>query len=116
MRLSFKEKQIALREAHLAREMQLYASVPYGTFNKIKDWDDKGPTVIWEGTIVSPSCVTGTRSKSTTAPLILTSARTSTLSSRGLKISVIRSRPVAEQTFLAACASSHITLTDGLLA
>lgn len=54
MRLSFKEKQIALRDAHLARERQLYASVPYGTFNKIKDWDDKGPTVIWEGTIVSP--------------------------------------------------------------
>jgi hypothetical protein len=54
MRLSFKEKQIALRDAYLTREKQLYASVPYGTFNKIKDWDDKGPTVIWEGTIVSP--------------------------------------------------------------
>jgi hypothetical protein len=54
MRLSFREKQIALREAHLAQEELLYVTLPYGTFRKIKDWDDKGPTVIWEGKIVSP--------------------------------------------------------------
>ena len=54
MRLSFKEKQVALREAHLALEESLYATLPHGAFRKVKDWDDKGPTVIWEGTIVSP--------------------------------------------------------------
>lgn len=54
MRRSFKEKQIALREAHLAQEEASYTTLPYGAFRKIKDWDDKGPTVVWEGTIVSP--------------------------------------------------------------
>lgn len=54
MRSSFKEKQVALREAHLALEECLYSTLSYGTFRKIKDWDDRGPTVIWEGTIISP--------------------------------------------------------------
>ena len=54
MRLSFKEKQLALREAHLAQEENLYATLPSGSFKKVKDWDDKGPVVIWEGDIVSP--------------------------------------------------------------
>src|SRR5947209_10017571 len=54
MRLSFREKQLALREAHLAQEEKLYTTIPYGSFKKVKDWDDKGPTVIWEGKIVSP--------------------------------------------------------------
>lgn len=54
MRLSFKEKQVALREAHLDLEEKLYANLPYGTFRRIKSWDHQGPTVVWEGTIVSP--------------------------------------------------------------
>jgi ThiF family len=53
MRLSFKERQLALREAHLALEERLYALLPHGFFKKVKDWDDKGPTVIWEGEIAS---------------------------------------------------------------
>jgi molybdopterin/thiamine biosynthesis adenylyltransferase len=54
MRLSFKEKQLALRDSYLAQEEKLYATIPLGTFRKVKDWDDKGPIVIWEGKIVSP--------------------------------------------------------------
>lgn len=53
MKLSFKEKQLAVREGHLVLEEKLYATLPYGTFKKVKDWDEKGPTVIWEGNIVS---------------------------------------------------------------
>jgi hypothetical protein len=54
MRLSFKEKQLALRDSYLAQEEKLYATIPLGTFRKVKDWDDKGPTVIWEGKIRLP--------------------------------------------------------------
>src|ERR1044071_2130782 len=53
MRLSFKERQLALREAHLALEERLYGLLSQGTFKKVKDWDDKGPTVIWQGEIKS---------------------------------------------------------------
>jgi hypothetical protein len=42
-----------LREAHLAREEVLYRSLPAGDFKKVKDWDEKGPSVIWEGEVVS---------------------------------------------------------------
>jgi hypothetical protein len=54
MKFSFKEKQLGLREAYLAREEKLYATLPFGPFRKVKDWDDKGPTVIWEGEVESP--------------------------------------------------------------
>jgi ThiF family len=54
MRLSLRERQVALREAHLARDEALYRALPAGDFQKVKDWDEKGPTVIWEGDLVSP--------------------------------------------------------------
>lgn len=54
MRLSLRERQVALREAHLARDEALYRALPAGDFNKVKDWDERGPTVIWEGDLISP--------------------------------------------------------------
>jgi len=54
MRCSFRQKLTALREAYLAQEEALYPTLSYGTFKRVKDWNDKGPTVIWEGTIFSP--------------------------------------------------------------
>lgn len=53
MRLSFREKHVALREAQLVLEEELYSTLPYGTFRKIKGWDHEGPTEIWEGTLLS---------------------------------------------------------------
>ena len=54
MRLSLRERQVALREAHLARDEALYRALPAGDFKKVKDWDEKGPTVIWEGNLIAP--------------------------------------------------------------
>lgn len=54
MRLTASEQQISIREAHLAREDELFASLPYGSFTKIKDWDEKGWLVIWEAIIFHP--------------------------------------------------------------
>jgi hypothetical protein len=53
MRLSLREQQVALREAHLARDESLYHALPAGDFKRVKDWDENGPTVIWEGDLVS---------------------------------------------------------------
>jgi hypothetical protein len=54
MRLSLKDRLVAQREAHLAREEILYRALPAGDFRKVKDWDEKGPMVVWEGDIISP--------------------------------------------------------------
>lgn len=54
MRLSLSARQIALRGAHLAREESLYPTIEHATFEKKKDWDENGPTVIWEGTLRHP--------------------------------------------------------------
>jgi hypothetical protein len=54
MRLSFRARQAALREAHLAREEEMYASMEHAEFRKVKEWDERGPTVIWEGTLCHP--------------------------------------------------------------
>jgi hypothetical protein len=54
MRLSLSAQQIALRGAHLAREESLYRTIEHATFEKKKDWDENGPTVIWEGTLRHP--------------------------------------------------------------
>jgi len=51
MKITFAEQQIAFRETHLERDAALYASGKFGSFTKIKDWDEKGPTVIWEGVL-----------------------------------------------------------------
>jgi hypothetical protein len=53
MRVSFRQRQVAIREAHLAQEEELYSKLPFGTFRKIKDWDHEGPKVIWEGVVSS---------------------------------------------------------------
>lgn len=54
MKLTVGEQQISIREAHLAREEELFASLVFGSFIKIKDWDEKGSLVIWEGIIAHP--------------------------------------------------------------
>src|SRR5215210_2702326 len=53
MRLSLRDRLVAQREAHLAREEALYRALPAGDFKKVKDWDEKGPTVVWEGDVIS---------------------------------------------------------------
>lgn len=54
MRLSLSARQTALRVAHLAREEALYSTIEHASFEKKKDWDEHGPTVIWEGTLRNP--------------------------------------------------------------
>lgn len=54
MRLSFKARQESLRDAHLARDEELYAAMEGARFSKVKGWDDQGPTVIWEGILRHP--------------------------------------------------------------
>ena len=49
MKLSFAERQIALRDSFLAHEAQILSNLNNGSFQKIKDWDDQGRTIIWQG-------------------------------------------------------------------
>lgn len=51
MKLSPNEELFALREKYLEREADFYRTLLYGKFEKVKDWDDKGPLTIWEGTL-----------------------------------------------------------------
>lgn len=55
MKLSFRAWQVGVRESHLARDEKLYDDMGDASFRKVKDWDDRGPTVIWEGTLRRPS-------------------------------------------------------------
>jgi hypothetical protein len=55
MNISVADEQLAIRETHLARETKLFAATKFGKFSKIKDWDENGPAVIWEGTIEDES-------------------------------------------------------------
>lgn len=51
MKLSFAERQIALRDSFLAHEAQVLSNLNNGSFQKIKDWDDQGRTIIWQGVV-----------------------------------------------------------------
>jgi hypothetical protein len=54
MRFSFSSWRRALAAAHLDHEEELYRTLEHCSFKKTKDWDDKGQTVTWEGTIAHP--------------------------------------------------------------
>jgi hypothetical protein len=49
MRISVQSKKHSIREFYLNQEQKIF--LEKYKFNKIKDWDDKGPDVIWEGEI-----------------------------------------------------------------
>jgi molybdopterin/thiamine biosynthesis adenylyltransferase len=51
MKVSFGERQIALRDSFLGHEEGILSNLVGGSFRKIKDWDEQGRTVIWEGVL-----------------------------------------------------------------
>lgn len=55
MKVSLSEELKTRRRSFLMREEELYKTLPFGNFIKIKDWDNENSTVIWEGTVEDSS-------------------------------------------------------------
>jgi ThiF family len=53
MKRSLRAWRLSLRHSHLAREEELYLGLD-SAFQKVKDWDDTGSLVVWEGVLRHP--------------------------------------------------------------
>lgn len=51
MKLSLSEELRTRRRSFLTREENGFKSLAFGSFKKIKDWNDESPVVIWDGNI-----------------------------------------------------------------
>lgn len=51
MKLSLLEEIKTRRRSFLIREEDCYKSIPFGSFRKVKDWNNESPDVVWEGVI-----------------------------------------------------------------
>jgi molybdopterin/thiamine biosynthesis adenylyltransferase len=58
MKRSLKAWRLGVRASYLEHEQELYTSIEHASFRRTKDWDDKGPLVVWEGVLCHPDLST----------------------------------------------------------
>lgn len=51
MRVSLSEELKTRRRSFLMREEELFRTLPFGNFTKIKDWNNENSVVVWEGVL-----------------------------------------------------------------